>query len=59
MEEALKKIFAPLVCYTVHLDNKRSANLFLKNSLDIMGTFRHSMTDREIFLMVMNLQQKE
>jgi len=58
-EEALKKVFTPLVCCTVRSDNKRSADLFLKNSFDIMGTFRNSMTDREIFLMVGNLQQKE
>jgi len=31
----------------------------LKNSFDIMDIFRNSMTDREIFLMVRNLQQKE
>lgn len=59
LEEALKKVFTPLVCCTVRSDNKRSADLFLKNSFDIMGTFRNSMTDREIFLMVRNLQQKE
>ncbi len=31
----------------------------MKNSFDIMDIFRNSMTDREIFLMVRNLQQKE